>query len=230
MQRRTLISLSLATATVLSAGSWSGVAAAEDLTVDDHGDPFTFVVNLSNVVLERIRADETLRAGDIESLRKLVDSVILPVTDFTMMTRMTVGPKWRQATSEQRKALEEGFENLLMRVYAGALSAVKDQRCELRPTRSKKVQPEMVIRTLLTSASGATAQPIALDYRIYQNKEGAWKIVDVNVEGIWMVENYRSQFSGVLSRDGVEGLVKLLTEKSEELAESMRSKTTGASK
>ena len=136
-----------------------------------------------------------------------------------MMTRMTVGPKWRTATAEQRKALESGFETLLLRVYAGGLTAVKDQKCELRPTRVKKAQPEMVIRTLLKSSG---AEPIALDYRIYRAKDDTWKIVDVNIEGIWMVENYRSQFASVLSQDGVEGLIKLFNEKGEELARQVK--------
>lgn len=230
MQRRTFVALTLNAAAFCLAAPRGVVLAADAPTADDRGDPFAFVVDLSNAVLDRIRADESLRAGDLDSLRRLVDGMILPATDFTMMTRMTVGPKWRQATPEQRRALEKGFEDLLMRVYAGALSAVKDQRCELRPTRSRKIQSEMVVRTLLVSATNATPQPIALDYRIYQNKDGFWRIVDVNVEGIWMVENYRSQFASVLSSDGVEGLVRLLTEKSEELARSIGSATPGSGK
>ena len=160
-----------------------------------------------------------MKSGNVDSLRKLVDEIVLPATDFTMMTRMTVGPKWRTATAEQRKALESGFETLLLRVYAGGLTAVKDQKCELRPTRVKKAQPEMVIRTLLKSSG---AEPIALDYRIYRAKDDTWKIVDVNIEGIWMVENYRSQFASVLSQDGVEGLIKLFNEKGEELARQVK--------
>ena len=89
----------------------------------------------------------------------------------------------------------------------------------LRPTRVKKAQPEMVIRTLLKSSG---AEPIALDYRIYRAKDDTWKIVDVNIEGIWMVENYRSQFASVLSQDGVEGLIKLFNEKGEELARQVK--------
>ena len=218
MQRRTLLTGSL----LLAAGAALPAAAfAEAPPYDDKGDPFAFVVDLSNAVLDRIRGSESLKSGDLESLRRLVDAVIMPATDFTMMTRMTVGPKWRQATPEQRRALQEGFELLLMRVYAGGLSAVKDQKCELRPTRVKTVRDEMVIRTLLTSAS---ANPIALDYRIYRNKAGAWKVVDVNIEGIWMVENYRSQFAAVLSQDGVEGLIRLFNEKGEELAREVKAK------
>ncbi len=179
-------------------------------------DPFNWVVTVSNGVLDAIRADPKLQNGDAEALQKLVDEKIMPSVDFPMVTRMTVGPKWRQATKEERVRLQNGFERLLMRVYAGALKNVRDNTCELRPTRNRRVADEMVVRTLLK----APGQPdIALDYRIYRNKSGDWKIVDVNVEGIWMVENYRAQFASTLSNEGIAGLIKLLEEKGDELAQ-----------
>lgn len=205
MQRRELLAASL-----LAAAFGAAPAAAADAD-----DPWGWVVRISNEILDAIRADEKLRSGDADALRALVDRQVMPSVDFTMMTRMTVGPKWRQATKEDRARLMTGFERLLIRVYAGALANIKDHRCELRPTRSRKLADELVVRTLLKS----TGQPdIGLDYRIYRNKAGEWKIVDVNVEGIWMVENYRSQFASTLNQDGIPGLIRLLEEKGEELA------------
>ena len=205
MQRRELLAASL-----LAAAFGAAPAAAADAD-----DPWGWVVRISNEILDAIRADEKLHSGDADALRALVDRQVMPSVDFTMMTRMTVGPKWRQATKEDRARLMTGFERLLIRVYAGALANIKDHRCELRPTRSRKLADELVVRTLLKS----TGQPdIGLDYRIYRNKAGEWKIVDVNAEGIWMVENYRSQFASTLNQDGIPGLIRLLEEKGEELA------------
>lgn len=170
-------------------------------------DPFQWVLQMSNQVLDRIKSDESLKKGELKAINKLVDEVVLPNVDFTMMTRMTVGPKWRQATPEQRQALQDNFRELLIRVYSGALSKVGDHTAELLPTRNNKVQDEMVIRTQLKSA---TQNPIGMDYRIYRNKLGDWKIVDVNVEGVWMVENYRSQFSSTLNQEGIDGLIREL--------------------
>ena len=205
MQRRELLVASL-----LADAFGAASAAAGD--ADDH---WGWAVSISNDILDAIRADEKLHSGDADALRVLVDRQVMPFVDFTMMTRMTVGPKWRQATKEDRARLMTGFERLLIRVYAGALANIKDHRCELRPTRSRKLADELGVRTLLKS----TGQPdIGLDYRIYRNKAGEWKIVDVNVEGIWMVENYRSQFASTLNQDGIPGLIRLLEEKGEELA------------
>ena len=217
IDRRTLLGAALGACALIGLPA----AQAAELPYDDKGDPFKVSLDLNNAVLDRIRGDKSLKSGDIEAVRKLVDGLIMPAVDFTMMTRMTVGPKWRSATDEQRKALEEGFELLLMRVYSGALANVTDQRVELRPTRSKAIRDEMVIRTLMKGSG--TAQPVGLDYRIYRAKEKTWKIVDVNIEGIWMVENYRSQFASILNQEGVDGLIRQFKEKGESLAASMKS-------
>lgn len=228
MMQRRAFALGAATLAVLCGTLQTApVFAAPSLPYEPKGDPFDFVVNLTNGVLDKIRGDKSLQAGDLAQVRRLVDEVIMPALDFPMMTRMTVGPKWRQATAEQRKALQDGFEDLLMRVYSGALGTVTDQRCELRPTRSRAVRDEMVVRTLLKSDAGRS-EPIGIDYRIYRAKSGEWKVVDVNVEGIWMVENYRSQFASVLSQDGVDGLIKLFREKGESLAKTIKSPGTAS--
>lgn len=148
------------------------------------------MVDLSNAVLDRIRSSEALKSGNVDSLRKLVDEIVLPATDFTMMTRMTVGPKWRTATAEQKKALESGFETLLLRVYAGGLTAVKDQKCELRPTRVKKAQPEMVIRTLLKSSG---AEPSRLITEFIERKTTPGRLSTSILKGFgWLKTTVRS--------------------------------------
>ena len=207
IQRRSLL---------LGAACLAALGAAPALLAAEAPDPFKFVVDLTNGILDEIRKDPALHAAQADRVRSLVEERIMPSADFTMMTRMTGGPQWRKATDAQRTALQAGFKELLIKVYSGALRSVTDQRCELRPTRVKTVRDEMVIRTLLKSAERAD---IGIDYRVYRTKNNEWKVVDVNVEGIWMVENYRSQFAAVLGRDGIDGLVKMLEEKSEELAE-----------
>lgn len=218
MQRRQLLKFTALGLSSLTIGPTMAWAA----TVDSKGDPFEFILNLSNNVLDAIRSNSSLKAGDVNAIRQLVDSIIMPNVDFTTMTRMTIGPKWRTATAEQRQQLQDGFQNLLMRVYAGALSQVKDEKAVLRPTRDKTIRSQMIIRTLLQRPS-AGGNPIGIDYRIYKDKTGAWRIVDVNIEGIWLVENYQSQFAPVLNQSGVEGLIKLFQSKGDELAKSMKS-------
>ena len=141
MQRRTLLRASALLAAMPLSLSTARGAFAAGLPFDDKGDPFAFVVDLSNAVLDRIRSSPELQAGDIASIRRLVDDLIMPATDFTMMTRMTVGPKWRQATKEQRQALQDGFENLLMRVYAGACRSSRTSAARRAPRARRLRSP-----------------------------------------------------------------------------------------
>lgn len=205
MQRRSLL---------IAAGllSVSGLVFSEPI-VDDKSDPYEFVVELSNSVLRAIQSDKELNNGREDKVRKLVDEKIMPFVDFTAVTRIVVGPKWRQASAQEKEELKTEFQNLLLRVYSGALTTITDHSCRLKPTRKRAVADEMVVRTELISSGAA---PIGLDYRIYRSKSGSWKVVDVNVEGIWMVENYRTQFAGVLSNGGIPALLKAMREKKAE--------------
>ena len=181
---------------------------------DQGGDPDQWVLEMSNKILDTIRGDAKLKAGDAARIQVFVDEIVMPTVDFLRMTRMCVGPKWRQATSEQRDKLQLLFRNQLIRVYSGALTAVKGQKAKLAPNRVKPTEKDALVRTVLVETGKSD---IHLDYRL-KKVDGLWRIVDVNVEGIWLVDNYRNQFSSVLNTSGIEGLIGELEKKNSEAA------------
>lgn len=177
---------------------------------DQSGDPSEWVLEMSNKILDTIRNDEKLKAGDTARIQAFVDDIVMPTVDFLRMTRMSVGPKWRGASAEQRDELQKLFRDQLIRVYSGALATVKGQKAKLAPNRVKPTDKDALVRTLLYE----TGKPdIRLDYRL-KKVDGLWRIVDVNVEGIWLVDNYRNQFSSVVNSSGIEGLIRELKNKS----------------
>lgn len=176
---------------------------------DAKGDPETWVVEISNNILSRIKGDAKLAQADPQQVRKFVDEMVMPVVDFVRMTRMAVGPKWRTATPEQRTELQSLFRAQLTNVYSGALATVKDQTVKLAPNRVKPTETDAIVRTLLV----APGKPdMRINYRLKKVK-GEWRIIDVDVEGIWLVDNYRSQFASVVNSSGIDGLIKSLREK-----------------
>ena len=138
----------------------------------------------------------------------LVDSKVMPYVDFERMTASSVGRYWRQATPEQQKRLQDEFKILLVRTYSGALAQVKDQTVELKPMRSSPEDTEVVVRTEVRGKG----DPIQLDYRLEKTPSG-WKIFDVNVLGVWLVQNYRSSFAQEIGSNGVDGLIAKLAER-----------------
>ena len=176
--------------------------------------PDALIKEVSSDVLDSVKADKTIEAGDIRKVIALVDQKVLPYVNFERMTASAVGRYWRQATPEQQKRLQDEFKLLLVRTYSGALSQVSpEQTVELKPMRSAAGDSEVVVRTEIRGKG----DPIQLDYRL--EKAGAgWKIYDVNVLGVWLVENYRNSFAQEIGSNGIDGLIAKLAERNKAAA------------
>ena len=180
--------------------------------------PDEMIRTLSVQILERIRQDAGLKAGDIDKLSRFVDEAIMPNVNFERMTALSVGRGWRQATPEQQKALMAEYRVLLLRTYAGALSAVKDQQVRVKPLRGGAGDAEVIVRSEIVQSRG---EPIQLDYRM-EKVGDTWKIYDLNIMGVWLVETYRGQFAQEISNRGVDGLIKSLGDRNRQFAQSAR--------
>jgi phospholipid transport system substrate-binding protein len=193
----------------------TGVAAAQAPAAAPSASlaPDALVRDLSSDVLGAIKADKALASGDVNRVQKLVDEKILPYVDFQKMTQLAVGRGWRQATPEQRAALTREFRTLLVRTYSGALSQVTDHQVKLRPFRAQPTDTDVMVGTNIVASRG---DPIQLDYRLEKTDAG-WKIYDVNILGVWLVENYKTQFASQINAGGVDGLIKTLTDRNKQL-------------
>ena len=169
--------------------------------------PEALVKQISGEVIDAAKADKAIQAGDIGRITALVDAKVMPSVNFEVMTRSAVGPQWRAATPEQRTKLQTEFKTLLLRVYSGALTQIKDQTVEVTRTQPVQGSTQVVVQ----SEVRGKGEPIKLDYRMDKFNE-AWKIIDVNVGGIWLVQSYRSQFGQVLSSGGIDALITRLVE------------------
>ena len=182
----------------LSAGStWAQDEAAD-----------VFIKRMSTEVLDVIKADKSMRGGDIAKVVTLVDTRIMPHVDFQRMTASAIGPGWRQATPEQQKRLQEEFKILLVRTYSGALSQISDQVIAMKPLRASPEDKEVVVR----SEVRGSGDPIQLDYRLEKTpgQGTGWRIFNINVMGVWLVETYKSQFAQEINAKGVDGLIESL--------------------
>jgi phospholipid transport system substrate-binding protein len=173
--------------------------------------PDVFVKRISNETLDAVRFDKSIKGGDINKIMQLVDNKLMQHVNFRRMTALATGPGWRKATPEQQERLQEEFKLLLIRTYSGALSQINDQSIEVKPLRGATDDKNLVVQTEVRGKG----EPIQLDYRLEKTPgEGAgWKIFDLNVLGIWLVENYRSQFSKEINAGGVDGLIKSLSDR-----------------
>ncbi|WPC67782.1 ABC transporter substrate-binding protein [Rhodoferax ferrireducens] len=180
-------------------------ARAQDQTAD------AFIKHLSSEMLNSIKTDPASRVGNVPAIIALVDAKLMPNVNFKRMTSSAAGPTWRQMTPEQQKRLQEEFKILLVRTYAGALSQIDDVTVAVKPLRAAPDDKELVVRTDVKGRG----DPIQLDYRLEKTPgEGSsWKIYNLNIMGVWLVEAYRSQFAQEINAKGVDGLIAALADR-----------------
>jgi phospholipid transport system substrate-binding protein len=203
LQRRHIGRFALASALLFGAAAFfvSPARAADEA-------PDALVQRISGDVLDTIKADKSIKAGDINKIMALVDSKIMPNVNFQRMTASAVGPAWRQATPEQQKRLQDEFKTLLVRTYAGALDQVSNQSVSVRPFRGSPDDKEVLVRTEIRGGG----DPVQLDYRLEKTPgEGSgWKVYNLNVLGVWLVDTYRTQFAQQINSQGIDGLISAL--------------------
>lgn len=190
---------------VSAASMLAGAARAADEAPD------VFIKRLSTEVLQLIKTDKSIQSGEVDRIVALVDAKVMPNVNFDRMAASAIGPAWRKATPEQKKRLQDEFKNLLVRTYAGALTEIGNQTVVVKPVRAAADDKEVVVR----SEVAGQGDVIQLDYRLEKTpgQGSGWKIYNLNVLGVWMVETYRNQFRPVINEKGLDGLISTLAER-----------------
>lgn len=197
--------------TALSLGMLS--AAHADRAVDPKASPDAFLSAVADNMLDAVKADPKAMQGDVSHITAIVRKYALPYVDMNKTTRLAAGRYWRQASAGQQDALVKAFTGTLIRTYSGAFTRVTPTTTiTLQPFRGDGQTNDAVVRTLVSQPNGA---PIGVDYRL-EHTDAGWKVYDLNVEGIWLIQNYRNQFSQEISRSGIDGLITALNAKSGE--------------
>jgi len=172
--------------------------------------PEQLVQKITDEVLAAVKTDKQLQAGDKQRALKLAEEKVLPYVDFEESTRLAVGRAWAKASPEQKKQLVNEFRNMLVRTYSNAISSYEGQTLKVLPSRgSSQASDEATVRAQFVRSGG---KPLPIEFQM--RKVGpSWKVYDINVEGISLVLTYRSEFDAIVKQQGIDGLIKQLTQK-----------------
>ena len=201
MKRRNLVQLAAAVLATTFLAGFAPLAQAQEA-------PDAMIKRLSDEVLAEIRSDAAIQAGDIDKVMALVDRKIMPNVNFQRMTASAVGPAWRQGSAEEGPRLQQECKTLLVRTYSGALTQVSNEQVQMKPLRAAPTDTDVVVRSEIRGRG----DPIQLEYRL-EKTDGGWKIYNLNVLGVWLVETYRSQFAQEVNAKGIDGLIASLSER-----------------
>lgn len=171
--------------------------------------PEELVKKVTSDVLETIKSDKQLAAGDKRKALQLAEQKILPHVDFAEATQLAVGKAWNQASPEQKEQLVTSFRTMLVRIYSNAIDVYRGQTMRTMPVR---VQPNATEATVRNQYIKDGQPPVPVEYAMKKTGEG-WKIYDISVEGVSLVQTYRAEFDNITRTQGVEGLIKKLKER-----------------
>lgn len=176
--------------------------------------PDALVKRVSQEILDLAKTDQQIQAGNQQRIMEVVQSKIIPYVNFQRMTAMAAGRYWREATPEQQAALTNEFRTLLVYTYSGAVTQIRNQKLDFKPLRAAPEDTEVEVRTSVIQQRGEAMQ---LNYRLEKTANG-WKIYDVNILGAWLVETYKGSFATEISKSGIDGLIKTLSDRNRRLA------------
>ena len=171
--------------------------------------PDELVKNTTQEVISVIKQDRDIQAGDRAKIYALVEEKVLTHFDFRRMSQLAMGKNWHQATPEQQEAIIKEFRSLLVRTYAVSLSQYRDQKIEIKPIKLEAGAKDATVKSLFLQSG---REPVTVNYVMYKLPAG-WKVFNITVEGVSLVENYRSTFNEQVRKSGVDGLIKTLVER-----------------
>lgn len=176
--------------------------------------PDVLARTVTDEVISVLRADKDIQSGNQKKARDLIETKIAPHFNFAGMTQLALGRNWGSASPEQRKALTAEFRALLLQTYTASLALFKDQKIEYRPLKLAADDTDVTVRSLVRQ-SGA-GEPVQVDYGMEKTDSG-WKVYNVKIGGISLVENYRSTFNTEIRKGGIDGLIASLRDKNRSL-------------
>jgi phospholipid transport system substrate-binding protein len=171
--------------------------------------PEELVKKTAEDVIFAIKSDQEIQKGNKEKIYKLAEEKILPNFDFEKVARLVLGRAWRSATDDQKEGFIAEFRTLLLKTYAVALSKYQDQEIKFKPTRMSDTDEIVIVKSEIIQNG---AQPISVNYAL-SKRTGKWLVFDIVIEGVSLVTNYRSQFSSVIKKNGMDTLIKKLEKK-----------------
>lgn len=171
--------------------------------------PDELVRKVTADVLDTVKSDKQLAAGDHKKALALAEQKILPLVDFREATQLAMGKSWNSATPAQQTQVVDAFRQMLVRIYSNSIDVYRGQTMKVLPVRLAPGATEVTVRNQYLREG---RPPVSVEYAMKKSPEG-WKIYDITVEGVSLVLTYRAEFEQVTRTSGVDGLIKRLNEK-----------------
>jgi phospholipid transport system substrate-binding protein len=175
------------------------------------------VVDATTSAIIAVLADKNVPTDE---KRRRVEEIVYARVDFDTLSRLVLARNWKQLSEKQRGEFEREFKQNLSATYGRNVESYQNERIMIIDDR-QETGADWTVRTKIMRGG---PNDISIDYRLRQT-EDSWKIIDVTIERVSLVSNYRSQFQEIMANGGIDRLLKLLREKTR--ASSVETATSG---
>ncbi|MFI4957468.1 MAG: phospholipid-binding protein MlaC [Gammaproteobacteria bacterium] len=196
----------------------STTVLAADASAATAGDPqaaaTTLLRGVSDQLIARLTKDKVAIKKDTHVIIEIVDTIIMPVTDFELIAKRVLGHNWRTASVTQQQEFLKEFKLLLIVTYIAAFRSYEDQSVAFKGERADPQDPTRVeVKTLIQEPG---APPIPVNYRLHI-VDGKWLVYDFNVDGVGLTSSFRSQFDEAVRQKGMDGMLADMRKKNDEV-------------
>lgn len=173
-------------------------------------NPLVLLKSVANSMIAGLKENKASLKNKPEVVYGLAQKYVVPHADIEIMSKHVLSPQiWRQASATERDQFQKEFTKTLIRTYASALSAYDDQTVHFYPPRGDYAAAKTV--EISSEIISVEHQPINVSYRLMRSGN-TWKLYDLSVEGVSMLESFRSQFADILSQGNMAQLISRMSE------------------
>jgi len=189
-------------------------AMSAAVRADEISDPQAMVECATAEMLQSLKDNKVELEQDPSIIYGLVQEILMPNFDFGKMSKLALGKNWRKAKPEQRERFITEFRLLLVRTYSTAMLEYAGQEIKFLPFHDDVAKKKVKVKMEILQAGGPS---IPMTLSMYLNKEDAWKVYDVKIDGISLVTNYRSTFSAEIRNSGIDKLIDRLATRNQKV-------------
>ena len=172
--------------------------------------PVPMLESSANAIIETLKANKNSLKSDPNIIYKAVETHLLPNVDVAGMSRSVLGRQaWNKATPAERAQFSKAFTRLVIRTYSSPLAQYSDETVQFLPLRGSLNSRFMRVNSVIVRSQG---QNIPLSYSLVA-KNGQWKIYDLSVEGVSLLQSFRSQFAQALQNSSISEVIRQMQQK-----------------
>lgn len=166
--------------------------------------PVPMLESSANQIIQTLKQNQATLKQNHQIVYQAIERYLLPNVDVNGMSRSVLGRlAWNKATAAEKKEFTKAFTQLVIRTYASPLAEYSGETVKFAPYRDSENSRFTRVNSVISRSNG---QRIPLSYNLV-SKDGQWKIYDLSVEGVSLLQSFRSQFGQVLQSSSMHDLI-----------------------